>query len=110
MAQAVKKGGKKNRKFGKNLDYCKTYRAADLERRNKKRRMGRHLRHFPQNLAAQRDYDQLFGTNSSQGVLAAMTIPQKKRVERRVRRKRLRDQWIKHHRPGDIDGNRIDAG
>lgn len=43
----VRKGGKKNRKHGRNKAFCVQYRADNREERNRKRRIARHLRNHP---------------------------------------------------------------
>jgi hypothetical protein len=44
MAESTKQGGKKNRKFGRNKEYCLRYKNEGTALKNKKRRMARHLR------------------------------------------------------------------
>jgi len=41
------KKGKKNRKWGRNASYCKFYRDAGLQERNRARRIRRHLKRYP---------------------------------------------------------------
>jgi hypothetical protein len=40
----ARKGGKKNRKYGRNKAFCIQYRADNREERNRKRRIARHER------------------------------------------------------------------
>lgn len=47
MAQAKKKGGKKNRKFSRNKISCAAYRAAGRREKNKVRKLENHLRRCP---------------------------------------------------------------
>lgn len=61
MAGTKKQGGKKQRKFGRNADYCKTYSMAGIEEKNRKRRMRRHLRRNPLDLQNAKRYEQTYG-------------------------------------------------
>lgn len=88
MAKQVKKGGKKNRKLGRNDKYCQGYAAAGLELRNKRRKMRRHIRRFPENAQARSDFDRLFGAGSGNGVLDSMTPGLRRQATRRAQRKR----------------------
>lgn len=72
--------GKKGRKFGRNSAFCKTYRSMDQELRNKKRKLGRYIRNFPEDKQAQKDYARLFGSGSVDGLLASLTKKAKRRA------------------------------
>lgn len=103
MAEQKKaKSGKKNRKFGKNVLYCKAYSAAGLELRNKKRRMMRAIRRFPENVSLLRDFDRIFGAGAAKIVLANRTASQVRRAGRRAQRKKLRDQYKRPKVVGEI--------
>ena len=45
--KVARKKGKKNRKFGRNSNFCTRYRAEDRRAKNKVRRVKRHLKRFP---------------------------------------------------------------
>ena len=49
--QAPKKG-KKNRKWGHNKSFCAAYKASGRQEKNRARRIRRHLKNFPNDLAA----------------------------------------------------------
>lgn len=59
-----KKGGKKNRKLGRNENYCKLYTAADLWAKNQKRRIRRHLLSHPNDKQAIAAYEKAYGDAS----------------------------------------------
>jgi len=52
MKTAHKKGGKKNRKYGRNQNFCTSYKALATELRNKKRKLRRHMKNYPNDLQA----------------------------------------------------------
>lgn len=53
MATAVaRKKGKKNRKYGRNSAFCTRYRNEDRRNRNKKAKVRRHLKKFPEDAQA----------------------------------------------------------
>ena len=56
MAQKAK-GGKKNRKVGRDKARCTTYMLARRREHNKVRRLNRHLRYHPMDLVAARAKD-----------------------------------------------------
>jgi hypothetical protein len=89
------KGGKKNRKLGRNVNYCKTYSLGGLEAKNQKRRMARAIRLFPENKSLISDFDRIFGPGSSKVVLANRTAAQIGRAAARAHRKKLREQYRK---------------
>lgn len=68
MASPKKKGGKKGRKIGRNAEKCKAYRAAGRREKNKKRRLAKHLRNHPQDLAAAASYDEKTRGESIKGI------------------------------------------
>jgi len=45
-------GSKKSKKVGKCLTYCKFYKATKQREKNKVRKMAKHLKRFPDDLAA----------------------------------------------------------
>lgn len=93
MAETKKaKGGKKNRKLGRNVNLCKAYAAAGLELRNRRRRMMRAIRRFPENAILLRDFDKIFGAGAAKIVLANRTAAQVRRAARRAQRKKLEEQ------------------
>lgn len=47
MPNRQRKGGKKNRKVGRNAAWCLAYRNSGRRERNKARRLRRHLSAFP---------------------------------------------------------------
>jgi len=51
-ASGKPKGGKKNRKHGRNKTGCERYRREGRREKNKARRLRRHLRHNPQDRTA----------------------------------------------------------
>jgi len=56
------KEGKKNRKYGKNATYCKVYAAAGLRAKHRLRRMRRHIRAHPRDVATRQWYLSFGGT------------------------------------------------
>ena len=55
MVETVaRKRGKKNRKYGNNIAFCTRYRNEGRRDRNKKRKLERHLKKFPNDIQAQR--------------------------------------------------------
>lgn len=64
------KGGKKQRKFGRNSDYCKTYAMAGVEEKNRKRKMRFHLRRNPGDLQAVNRFEQTFGKVADIGLVS----------------------------------------
>ena len=50
--QKKAKGGKKNRKYGRNARYCELYRVRHQRERNKVKRLLRHLKRFPKDRCA----------------------------------------------------------
>lgn len=67
---AGKKGGKKNRKYGRNADYCKLYSGAGLDEAHCKKRMQRHLRRNPNDQYNATRYEQTFGKVQDIGLTA----------------------------------------
>jgi hypothetical protein len=65
MAGQKAKKGKKQRKFGRNAQYCATYAAAGIEARNAKRKLRRHLRRQPDDTQALRAFVQLGGKEAA---------------------------------------------
>ena len=63
MAGTVKKqkGGKKNRKLGRNVKYCTYYRQANIEAKNRLRKMRRHLKKNPNDQANASRFEALGG-------------------------------------------------
>jgi hypothetical protein len=55
------KGGKKNRKYGRNKVGCKAYLVAGTEEKNRKRRMRTTLRHQPNNMVLLAHYELQYG-------------------------------------------------
>lgn len=55
------KEGKKQRKFGRNTDYCKTYSMAGVEDKNRRRKMRRHMRRNPGDLQNKTRFESTFG-------------------------------------------------
>jgi hypothetical protein len=55
MADAIKraKGGKKNRKYGRNARRCEIYRSTHQRERNKVVRLKKHLSRFPGDVLAE---------------------------------------------------------
>lgn len=49
-----RKKGKKNRQFGRNKPFCKLYREMGTQEKNRKRRILRHLKRFPEDIQARR--------------------------------------------------------
>lgn len=64
------KEGKKQRKFGRNSDYCKTYKMAGVEDKNRKRKMRRHLRRNPGDLQSANRFETAFGKVADIGLVA----------------------------------------
>lgn len=58
------------RKYGRNKDACKAYRAAGRDERNRKRRMRRHLRANPNDKAVRRQFEKTYGPADSHGLCA----------------------------------------
>jgi hypothetical protein len=54
MAEKHHKGGKKNRKHGRNKKWCERYRAENRRAKNKAKRLARHLKHHPNDRQAAR--------------------------------------------------------
>lgn len=48
----ARRGGKKNRKWGRNKKFCERYRAEGRREINKAARLARHLKHHPNDLQA----------------------------------------------------------
>jgi len=48
------KKGKKQRKVGRNANFCKLYRLSHKRERNKLKRLEKHLRRFPDDISAQK--------------------------------------------------------
>lgn len=63
------KEGKKQRKFGRNADYCKTYSMAGVEDKNRKRKMRRHLRRNPGDVQSKNRYEQSYGKVADIGLV-----------------------------------------
>lgn len=59
MAGAKAKGGKKGRKIGRNAKYCERYRIEGREIKNKRRRLRRHLKRYPDDAQAMRALEAL---------------------------------------------------
>lgn len=59
-----------DRKYGRNKDACKAYRAAGRDERNRKRRMRRHLRDNPSDMSVRREFEKTYGLASSHGLSA----------------------------------------
>lgn len=96
MEKKKAKSGKKNRKFGKNVSYCTTYKSLGFELKNKRRRMARHIRHNPENLSAIKDFDRLFGNGAARSVLENLPAGLERRALKRAQRRRLADQRKNH--------------
>lgn len=54
VEKVARKRGKKNRKFGNNIAFCTRYRNEGRRGINKKRKLQRHLKNFPEDAQAQR--------------------------------------------------------
>lgn len=59
-----------DRKYGRNKDACKAYRAAGRDVRNRKRRMRRHLRANPRDMAVRREFEKTYGLAAAHGLSA----------------------------------------
>ena len=53
-SNVVRKKGKKNRKYGRNANFCLRYRNEDRRAKNKARRLRRHIAKFPNDKQAAR--------------------------------------------------------
>ena len=51
--------GKKGRKFGRNTEWCKVYRASNKRLSNKIKKLTKHIKNMPNDLQAKRDYMRL---------------------------------------------------
>lgn len=54
-----KKDGKRGRKFGRNKSWCNAYRASCRRLINQKRNLRRHIKRYPNDLAAQVALDRI---------------------------------------------------
>jgi hypothetical protein len=52
--KVARKKGKKNRKFGRNSNFCLRYRNEDRRAKNKARRVRKHVAKFPNDKQAQK--------------------------------------------------------
>lgn len=53
-SKIARKGGKKNRKYGRNKKFCERYRLEGRREKNRKIRLARHLKRFPDDGVARR--------------------------------------------------------
>jgi len=54
VADQKPKGGKKNRKWGRNVNFCRAYQARNQRERNKVKRLSHYLLRHPEDKAAVR--------------------------------------------------------
>jgi hypothetical protein len=66
----ARRGGKKNRKFKRNIKFCEIYRREEREELNRARKMRRHLRDNPFDQSAASRYEVRYGLAKSVGVSA----------------------------------------